>query len=305
MSKDGVGKSKPGLGGVWNERKLFSWIQACATRISPTLGNMVRDDMVTTYTFVLGCMAFLWIIFFFYIDQPVLVCVAIMFTVAAFGTMLVPSVGIAILIFTGVFLVSFVTLGFVYGSCHNHYKTIIGHLILTTPLVLRSVSSSLFFFVVVVFLSGVMNLESLCAERPPYFTAAMSAAIDVCFALMVLVFACLYEMERNASDAARSKFVASVSHELRTPLNGIICAAELILEKEYLSAEDAQDVGTIFGCGQLMCSLINNILDAEVFHSKKTYGGVEKGVTFDAEEVSYKRYLFKTPDNWLSLLIPL
>tara|TARA_R110002050_G_scaffold139887_3_gene264457 strand:- start:219 stop:464 length:246 start_codon:yes stop_codon:yes gene_type:complete len=80
--------------------------------------------------------------------------------------------------------------------------------------------------------------------------------------------------------------VASVSHELRTPLNGILCASELLLERDTLDEEDLQYIGTIFGCGQLMSSLINNVLDAETFNrTKKSYSGMNANGMFDIGEV--------------------
>ena len=121
-------------------------------------------------------------------------------------------------------------------------------------------------------------------DRPVIFELRMNICWDMVFSFLYYGLTYLYERERLLAESNRSKFVASVSHELRTPLNDIVCAAELLLDREEMGEEDLQDVGTIFGCGQLMSSLINNVLDAEMFHTKKRYNGVAD-TAFQADEV--------------------
>lgn len=69
------------------------------------------------------------------------------------------------------------------------------------------------------------------------------------------------EKER-AETASRSKsdFLASMSHELRTPLNVMLGMAQLLADAK-LPAEEHRYVGTIQRSGQVLLSLIEDILD--------------------------------------------
>ncbi len=77
------------------------------------------------------------------------------------------------------------------------------------------------------------------------------------------------EAERNRDEAERanrhkSEFLARMSHELRTPLNAIIGFSETI--RDQILGRDRQDTyreyaGHIYDAGQLLLSLINDVLD--------------------------------------------
>ena len=66
----------------------------------------------------------------------------------------------------------------------------------------------------------------------------------------------------------QTDFLANMSHEIRTPLNGIIGNSELLLNLK--NNEDPKEyVSTISHSGQLLLSLVNNILDLSKIEANK------------------------------------
>jgi signal transduction histidine kinase len=61
----------------------------------------------------------------------------------------------------------------------------------------------------------------------------------------------------------KSEFLANMSHELRTPLNAIIGFSEVLKERMFgdLNRKQGEYVADIYGSGQHLLSLINDILD--------------------------------------------
>ncbi len=69
--------------------------------------------------------------------------------------------------------------------------------------------------------------------------------------------------ELEMANRHKSEFLANMSHELRTPLNAIIGFSEVLKEKMFgeLNAKQLEYVRDIYGSGQHLLSLINDILD--------------------------------------------
>ncbi|MGE5615721.1 MAG: sensor histidine kinase, partial [Bacillota bacterium] len=69
--------------------------------------------------------------------------------------------------------------------------------------------------------------------------------------------------ELEDANRHKSEFLANMSHELRTPLNAIIGFSEVLNERIFgpLNAKQAEYVRDIYGSGQHLLSLINDILD--------------------------------------------
>jgi signal transduction histidine kinase len=76
--------------------------------------------------------------------------------------------------------------------------------------------------------------------------------------------------KRKADTASRAKadFLANVSHEIRTPLNAIIGLGELELRKKS-DAETLSNLEKMYNSGQILLSIINDILDISKIESGK------------------------------------
>jgi EAL domain-containing protein (putative c-di-GMP-specific phosphodiesterase class I)/signal transduction histidine kinase/PleD family two-component response regulator len=81
--------------------------------------------------------------------------------------------------------------------------------------------------------------------------------------------------EADQANNSKSVFLSSMSHELRTPLNAILGYAQLMKMDSSLSQTVLENVGEIRRAGDVLLSLINDILDLSRIESGKTQLSLE------------------------------
>ena len=73
----------------------------------------------------------------------------------------------------------------------------------------------------------------------------------------------------EAASQAKSQFLATMSHEIRTPLNGILGMAQIMQMNDVADAESRDCAQTIFNSGQMLLTLLNDILDLSKIEAGK------------------------------------
>ena len=77
------------------------------------------------------------------------------------------------------------------------------------------------------------------------------------------------KVEAENANKAKSAFLSTMSHEIRTPMNAILGISEIQLEKESLINEDREAFEKIYTSGDLLLSIINDILDLSKIEADK------------------------------------
>ena len=77
------------------------------------------------------------------------------------------------------------------------------------------------------------------------------------------------KVQAEQSNRSKSIFLSHMSHEIRTPMNAIMGIAEIQLQNEELSPDTSEALGKIYESGDLLLSIINDILDLSKIESGK------------------------------------
>ena len=67
--------------------------------------------------------------------------------------------------------------------------------------------------------------------------------------------------ESMVASEAKSEFLSFVCHELRNPLSGIIAIVDMLMDNKKLKGEQLDSVSTIKQESELMCAIVNDVLD--------------------------------------------
>jgi signal transduction histidine kinase/HPt (histidine-containing phosphotransfer) domain-containing protein len=73
----------------------------------------------------------------------------------------------------------------------------------------------------------------------------------------------------EAASLSKTAFLANMSHEIRTPMNAILGITEIQMENESLPPETREALGKIYSSGDLLLSIINDILDMSKIEADK------------------------------------
>ena len=84
------------------------------------------------------------------------------------------------------------------------------------------------------------------------------------------------QADAEAASRAKSAFLARISHEIRTPMNAILGITEIQLQDEYLQPHIKEAFNEIYNSGDLLISIINDILDLSKIEADKMELNVAK-----------------------------
>ena len=76
-------------------------------------------------------------------------------------------------------------------------------------------------------------------------------------------------IEAEEANKAKSAFLSTMSHEIRTPMNAILGITEIQLQNESLDEHAKEALGKIYNSGDLLLSIINDILDLSKIEAGK------------------------------------
>jgi signal transduction histidine kinase/CheY-like chemotaxis protein len=76
-------------------------------------------------------------------------------------------------------------------------------------------------------------------------------------------------VEAETANKTKSEFLSHISHEIRTPMNAILGTAEIQLQRKSVPPEISEAFHMIYGSGNLLLNIINDILDLSKIEAGK------------------------------------
>ena len=95
------------------------------------------------------------------------------------------------------------------------------------------------------------------------------ALLDITETKNILLDTERQRVEAEAANQAKSAFLSTMSHEIRTPMNAILGITEIQLQNEKLDDGLKEALGKIYTSGDLLLSIINDILDLSKIEAGK------------------------------------
>jgi len=113
-------------------------------------------------------------------------------------------------------------------------------------------------------------------DRMLFVVAVISILLNIIAAVIASGFLkkpferiAILKNEADAANKAKSIFLSTMSHEIRTPMNAILGISEIQLQKESLDPLIKEAFIKIFTSGDLLLSIINDILDLSKIEAGK------------------------------------
>jgi CheY-like chemotaxis protein len=109
---------------------------------------------------------------------------------------------------------------------------------------------------------------------------------------------------RNAAENAnktKSAFLASVSHEIRTPLNGILGMGQVLLANQGLDPPLRDGLETIMDSGNILMSLLNDVLDMSKIEAGKLEISYEEGDLWHTFKAVHTLFLPRAQEKSIGL----
>jgi len=94
----------------------------------------------------------------------------------------------------------------------------------------------------------------------------------------------------EAANLAKSQFLATMSHEIRTPMNAILGMAQILLNPEVLEENRQEYIWAILRSGQVLLTLLNDILDLSKVEAGKV--AIQSELFSPVDLVSTATHLF-------------